>query len=120
MPSPSRRPEQGDIWLADLAPPVGHEQAGPPRPVLVVSGSIMNRAPYDLAWIVSLSTRLRGLPGHIRLPAADSGLRADSEILCEHLRSISHQRFRSPAPLTRVRPEVLRQVQSQIFELMEP
>jgi hypothetical protein len=32
MPSPSRRPEQGEIWLADLAPPVGHEQAGPPRP----------------------------------------------------------------------------------------
>ena len=42
------------------------------------------------------------------------------EILCEHLRSILHQRFRSPAPLTRVQPQVLRQVLSQIRELMEP
>lgn len=120
MPSPNRRPEQGEVWLADLAPPVGHEQAGPPRPVLIVSGSVLNRAPYDLAWIVPLSTRLRGLPGHILLPASESGLRADSEILCEHLRSISHQRFRSPAPLTRVGPDTLHKVLLQVHQLMEP
>jgi len=121
MPSRSRQwPERGEIWLADLNPPTGHEQAGPPRPVLVLSGRRMNRAPYRLCIVVPLSTRLRGVPGHVLLPATVSGLSADSEIMCEHVRSISHDRFRSPAPLGRLSEEVLNSVVRQVSELMGP
>ncbi|MBI3927736.1 MAG: type II toxin-antitoxin system PemK/MazF family toxin [Armatimonadetes bacterium] len=87
---------------------MGHEQAGPPRPVLVVSGAVMNRAPYALSLVVPLSSRLKRLPGHLFLPATFSGLRADSMIMCEHLRSISHQRFRSNGPIARVPRELVR------------
>src|SRR5664279_5271604 len=100
MPSQSRRPQRGEIWLADLNPPVGHEQAGPPRPVLIVSGKTMNLAPYGLSMAVPLTTRLRNLPGHLFISASDSKLRADSEIMCEQLRSISHQRFLSRGPIS--------------------
>lgn len=119
MSSRSSRPQRGELWLADLNPPVGHEQAGPPRPVLVFSGRRMNNAPYGLAIVVPLSTRLRGVPGHVLLPASMSGLRADSEIMCERVRSISHRRFRSGAPLARVSTEVLDSVLAQVRELME-
>ena len=114
MPSHFRPPVQGEIWLADLNPPTGHEQAGPPRPVLVVSGRAMNQAPYRLSLVVPLSSRIKGLPGHVFLSSATSGLRADSEVLCEHLRSISHQRFRSTGPLTIVRFQVVELVLEQV------
>lgn len=120
MPSQSSQPQRGEIWLADLNPPVGHEQAGPPRPVLVVSGARMNRAPFALSIVVPLSTRLRGVPGHVFLPASESGLRFDSEIMCEHVRSVSHRRFRSATPLARVRQAVLDEVVQQVSELLEP
>ena len=55
----------------------------------------MNQAPYQLSLVVPLSCRIKGLPGHVFLSSVASGLKADSELLCEHLRSISHQRFRS-------------------------
>lgn len=114
MPSLSRRPARGEIWLADLSPSTGHEQAGPPRPVLIVSGSAMNLAPYRLSLVVPLSTKIKRLPGHLFLAAAVSGLRADSEILCEHLRAVSHQRFRSESPLTQLGPAIVQQVLEQI------
>ena len=116
----SRRPQQGEIWLADLNPPVGHEQAGPPRPVLVVSGAVMNLAPYGLSLVVPLSSKIKKLPGHVLLPSVQSGLRADSEIMCEHLRSISHERFRTETPLAVVPDPVLRDVVKQIGFLLEP
>lgn len=120
MTSPYNAPVQGEIWLADLNPPVGHEQAGPPRPVLILSGRTMNQAPYRLSFIVPLTTKIRRVPGHIFISSADSGLRADSEILCEHLRSISHDRFRRSTPIARVRSEIIHQVMSAIGMLMDP
>jgi len=39
------------MWLADLDPTRGHEQAGR-RPVLVVSDDIFNRGPADLVIIL--------------------------------------------------------------------
>jgi mRNA interferase MazF len=35
-------PARGEVWLADLNPTWGHEQAGR-RPVLVVSDDLFNR-----------------------------------------------------------------------------
>ena len=119
MSYPNRSPQQGEVWLADLNPPVGHEQAGPPRPVIIVSGPAMNEAPYGLSLVVPVTSRLKNLPGHIFLPARDSGLRHDSEIMCEHVRSISHHRFRSKTAIARLRAAELKSVITQIGQLME-
>jgi len=45
-----KSPGRGEVWLADLDPTRGHEQAGR-RPVLVVSDDIFNRGPADLVII---------------------------------------------------------------------
>lgn len=79
----------------------------------------MNRAPYSLSLVVPLTTRLRKLPGHIFLAARESGLRADSEILCEHLRSISHARFKSSSAIARVAQDIVLEVKRQVLMLME-
>ena len=79
----------------------------------------MNLAPYRLSFVVPLSTKIKRLPGHLFIAAAVSGLRADSEILCEHLRSISHQRFRSASPIAMLSQATVQQVLEQIALLTQ-
>jgi mRNA-degrading endonuclease toxin of MazEF toxin-antitoxin module len=41
------RPTYGEIWLVDLNPTQGHEQAGI-RPAVVISTDLLNHGPADL------------------------------------------------------------------------
>ncbi len=98
----------GDLWFADLDPTVGHEQAGE-RPVLVVSPDQFNQSPLQLAFVLPLTTNLRPLPSRVPLLPPEGGITRPSIILCEAMRSISHDRLQrhlgvaSPATLQAVR-----------------
>jgi mRNA interferase MazF len=85
-------PARGEVWLADLDPVRGREQAGR-RPVLVVSDDVFNRSPAGLVIVVPITSRLRAIPSHVRIPAADGGLRTDSAAICEAVRSIARERL---------------------------
>ncbi len=82
----------GDIWFTDLDPTVGHEQAGQ-RPVLVISPDQFNQSPLKLVIVLPITTTLRLLPLHIPVSPPDGGLKRSSMILCEAIRSISHDRL---------------------------
>ena len=69
---------RGDIWLADLNPVRGHEQAGC-RPVLVV--------------IIPITSTLRNIPFHVVVQPPEGGLTNASALLCEAVRSISKDRL---------------------------
>ncbi len=51
----------GDVWLGDLDPTVGHEQAGE-RPILILSIDSFNRSRAGLVVILPITARLRGIP----------------------------------------------------------
>jgi mRNA interferase MazF len=85
-------PKQGELWLADLDPVIGHEQGGT-RPFLIVSGDRVNTLPSDLISILPVTTRDRGLAWHYRLQSGTGGLPATSFVLCEQLRTISKDRL---------------------------
>ncbi|MBI3184431.1 MAG: type II toxin-antitoxin system PemK/MazF family toxin [Myxococcales bacterium] len=85
-------PARGEIWLADLNPTRGHEQAGQ-RPVLVLSEDAFNAGPADLAIVVPLTSTLRPIPSHVRLSPPEGGVKVPSAALCEAIRSISKQRL---------------------------
>jgi mRNA interferase MazF len=91
--SDPKLPSQGDIWDAYLDPVVGHEQGGR-RPVLIVSNDSLNTAPSKLCWIVPLTTRDRGIWAHPPLELAGGVLSRPSFMLCDQLRSISHDRLK--------------------------
>ena len=57
-------PSRGEVWLVDLNPTRGHEQAGL-RPGLVVSTDAFNHGPAELVVILPLTTRARGIPLHV-------------------------------------------------------
>ena len=50
----------GDVWLADLSPVTGSEQARR-RPVVVISGPLHLAIPRGVAFVVPVTSRDRGL-----------------------------------------------------------
>jgi mRNA interferase MazF len=82
----------GDIWLVDLNPVRGHEQAGI-RPCAVVSTHGFNRGPAGLLVVLPLTTTDRGIPLHVALQPPEGGVRRRSFIKCEDIRSIARDRL---------------------------
>ena len=85
------QPSRGEIWLADLDPTRGREQAGQ-RPVLIVSEDLFNHGPADLVIICPLTSTLRRIPAHIHVTPPEGGLRMPSAILCDAVRTIAKTR----------------------------
>ena len=84
---------RGDVFLVDLNPVVGTEQAGI-RPALVIQIDRANAvSPHTI--IVPFTTRIREvrLPSHVRIGAGVGGLPEDSILLCEQIRVIDKRRL---------------------------
>jgi mRNA interferase MazF len=88
MPTPSR----GEIWLVNLDPTLGREQAGT-RPALVVSVDHLNHSKGELTIVCPLTTRNRQNPMHVRVDPDEGGVRDISYIKCEDVRAISTKRL---------------------------
>ena|SRR5687767_13698425 len=110
-------PSRGEIWLADLNPTRGHEQAGL-RPVLVISTDTFNHGPADLVFVLPLTRTDRRIPIHIAVDPPEGGLSARSFILCDALRSIAKDRL-GPQAWGRVSPQTLRKVEDVLRLFME-
>jgi len=85
-------PARGEVWLADLNPTRGHEQAGR-RPVLVVSEDLFNRGPAGLAIVLPMTSAVRNVPTHVPIDPPEGGVRNRSAVLCEGVRSVSAERL---------------------------
>jgi mRNA interferase MazF len=88
----SSRSSRGEIWYAELAPVRGHEQAGQ-RPVLIVSSNVLNHSRARLVWFIPLTHRAKGVPSHVPVMPPEGGVKTQSYIMCEHLRSGSTERL---------------------------
>ena len=92
MLRPVRR---GEIYFADLSPVTGAEQGGV-RPVLIVQNNIGNRySPTIIAAAITGCRKRSEQPTHVQLLAAECGLRYDSTVLLEQLRTLDRERLRS-------------------------
>lgn len=110
-------PSRGEVWLADLNPTRGHEQAGR-RPVLIVSTDLYNQGPSGLVFVLPLTRTNRRIPIHIEVRPPEGGLRDTSFILTDAIRSISRERLGDVA-WGRVSSETMRQVEDVLRTLME-
>jgi mRNA interferase MazF len=88
-------PARGEVWLADLNPTRGHEQAGR-RPVLVVSEDVFNRGPAGLVIVLPMTSTLRGVPSHVPVDPPEGGVTRRTAIVCEGVRSLSVDRLVAP------------------------
>lgn len=81
-------PARGEVWLADLNPTRGHEQAGR-RPVLVVSEDLFNRGPAGLAIVLPMTSTVGSVPSHVPISPPEGGVKSRTAILCEAVRSVA-------------------------------
>ncbi|REG84780.1 type II toxin-antitoxin system PemK/MazF family toxin [Algoriphagus antarcticus] len=83
---------QGDIWMSDLSPVIGSEQAGR-RPVVILSGNLMNKF-LQVAITAPLTSKIKNYQGNpILEPSQKNGLKVESELMVFHIRSISKDRL---------------------------
>lgn len=86
--------KRGEIYYADLNPVQGSEQGGL-RPVLIVQNDIGNKhSPTVIAAAITSQREKAKLPTHIELNAIKCGLRTDSVVLLEQIRTIDKRRLK--------------------------
>jgi mRNA interferase MazF len=83
---------QGEIWYTNLNPVKGSEQAGF-RPVVILSGNLLNQH-LPIVIVAPLTTKIKNYKGNpVIEPKEENGLKARSELLVFHVRSISSDRL---------------------------
>ena len=84
---------RGDLFSACLDPVVGSEQGGI-RPVVIVQNDIGNQhSTTVIVAAVTTSAKKAGLPVHVPVSAAESGLKHDSVVLLEQVRTLEKSRL---------------------------
>ena len=86
--------KRGDMFYADLSPVVGSEQGGI-RPVLIIQNDMGNKySPTVIAAAITSQTGKTRLPTHIELGPKSYGLKANSVVLAEQIRTIDKSRLK--------------------------
>lgn len=106
---------RGEVWLADLNPVRGHEQAGK-RPCLVISVDLFNQGASGLVVVLPITSKEKGIPFHVELNPPEGGLKVGSFVKCEDVRSISVDRLEKR--LGRVSSETLIAIEDKLRILM--
>ncbi len=113
-----RLPSRGEIWIANLNPTRGHEQAGR-RPVLIISTDTFNHGPANLVFALPLTRTDRGIPFHVAINPPEGGLKARSYILCDAMRSIAKERLGGQRAWGVISSQTMAQVEYRLRILLE-
>ena len=108
--------KRGEIWLADLNPVRGSEQAGV-RPVLIFQNNTINRFTTTVL-AIPFTTNLRraSLPSCVRISKDEGGLTNDSVALCHQLRALDKTRLQRK--LGTVRQDTLSTIDNCVLSTM--
>ena len=80
--------KRGDMFYADLSPVIGSEQGGI-RPVLIIQNDMGNKySPTVIAAAITSQIGKNRLPTHIAIDSKEVGLKSDSVVLAEQIRTI--------------------------------
>lgn len=86
--------KRGDMFYADLSPVVGSEQGGV-RPVLIIQNDLGNKySPTVIAAAITSQTNKTKLPTHIEIKGDSQGLKSNSVVLTEQIRTIDKSRLK--------------------------
>ena len=104
---------RGEVWLANLNPTRGSEQAGI-RPVILFQNDVVSRFTTTvLALPLTTNLRRAALPSCVQIAQGEGGLISDSVALCHQLRVLDKTRLQrklgtiSEATLTALESRVL-------------
>jgi mRNA interferase MazF len=104
---------RGEVWLANLNPTRGSEQAGV-RPVLVFQNDVVSKYTTTVL-AIPFPTNLRraALPSCLKVAKGDGGLTSDSVALCHQLRVLNKSRLYQK--LGEIAPETMAAIESHVL-----
>jgi mRNA interferase MazF len=106
-------PRRGEIWMADLNPIRGSEQAGV-RPVLIFQNELVSKFSTTVLTIPLMTNMRRAsLPTCARISKGEGGLASDSVALCHQLRVLDTTRLQRK--LGTVSQATLRTIESVVL-----
>lgn len=106
---------RGEIWLVNLDPTKGREQAGT-RPFLVVSVDLFNHGAAELVVGIPITSRAKNIPLHVEINPPEGGLSLTTYVKCEDLRSISTARLKKK--LGKVSPQTIDSIEDRLRILL--
>jgi len=83
---------RGSVWVVDLDPVVGHEQAKS-RPCVVVSVDSYNNGKSQLVVVVPCTSKFKPLSWLVEINPPEGGVTRKSYIITNQLRTVSPERF---------------------------
>ena len=84
---------RGNVWLANLDPVLGSEQ-GKTRPVVIIQNDVANEySPVVIVAVVTTALGPREYPTEVRVRAPEGGLKKDSAVLLNQIRTIDKRRM---------------------------
>ena len=108
-----------DVFWADLEPGVGHEQKGPPRPVVVVSNDGFNGAGFRMVTVVPATKaegkRRAAYTFEVLLPKGTVTSEHASIVMPHQIRSISTMRLLERIGVVSI-VEYQREIENRILE----
>ncbi len=107
---------RSEVWLADLNPTRGSEQAGT-RPVLIFQNDLLNKFTTTVLTI-PFTTNLRraSLPSCLKVSKGEGGLTSDSVALCHQLRVLDKTRLQRK--LGELSEETMAAIESRVIFTM--
>lgn len=104
--------KRGEVWLADLNPTQGSEQAGI-RPVIIFQNDIVSQfSTTTIAIPLTTNQRRASLPICLLIEQGDGGLAQDSVALCFQMRVLD--KIRLIRKLGQLNPETLVQLEDVV------
>ena len=86
--------KRGDMFYADLSPVIGSEQGGI-RPVVIIQNDLGNKySPTVIAAAITSQQNKTRLPTHIEIDSSTCGLKNNSVVLTEQIRTIDKSRLK--------------------------
>ena len=86
-----RKPRRGDVWLVNFDPTLGAE-IRKTRPALILQNDVANEhSPITIVAAITSTPRLT--PTRVHASATECGLRVDSVVVLNQIRSVDHQRL---------------------------
>ncbi len=112
-----KQPLRGEVWLVNLDPIVGHEQAKM-RPCIVLSNDSYNQNGSGLVVIMPLTSAYYPLDWFIEINPPEGGLNKKSYAIGDQIRTVSHLRLGHKS-FGRVSRSILAQIEFRLRILLD-
>ena len=104
------------VYMVESSHPGGSDPDKVTPEALIISVDIFNHGAAELAVVIPITSKPKGIPLHVEINPPEGGLTMNSSVKCEDIRSISTSRL--VKPLGKVLPTTIEAVEDRLRILL--